>query len=67
MNSIAKQAALEIIGAINENVELFNAEVMSALYNNNKSANRRSRKQSIMLRSQIKELRKLLLAIEKEQ
>lgn len=67
MDTDAKKAALDNIGVINETAKELSAEVMSVLYKNNKSANRRARRKSIMLREQVKELRRVLLAIEKEQ
>ena len=44
-----------------------NLNTYAATWSRNKSANRRTRKQTVEIRTKLKELRKLLLEIEKEQ
>jgi hypothetical protein len=59
------------IDVSNMHVKLLNEvrdlEVHGAAWKGNRSANRRARKKTVAIRQTLKELRKLLLEIEKEQ
>ena len=66
MKSRTIEEATVLLGNISNDFETFHTEASVFLLNGNKSANRRTRKRSVKLRAEMKELRELLLIIEKE-